>query len=253
MKIAVVIRGHSFRMGSNQQYGISTFSSQYAASKTHYDYLINPLRKLGNNVDIYARTYECPHSPVLSRLYQDANTLEIVKCIPGTTQGTHLLDAWNSIKNLESYTHVIILRFDIFLKQNIGSMVHYLIHNFQESIIFPFRMIQKWSKLNNYDYQRESQPAYIKTVSAHLLQKHKRCIDTFYIIPSKYFQFINKSIGLYGNHYMMLRLQLECGEHEHIDIKYLSDEESDSDPEKIPNSIYKFSSRNENHYYFKHV
>ena len=249
MHFALVLSGHSFRVGYQMQRFVhESAHPQIEASLTHMQFK-RQLENKGHTVDLYGRTYENVFTNLLSSVYPEHRSMDTVPEQYYRYQGDMLLSAISRVP-LDSYDFVIRFRFDMFLKDpvELANRIHEAImaHG-PNHVLFGCKMYCHTEE----DPTVETYPEYIANVQKANPQGVPRINDNFYVIPKKHFCFLGKEcIGFSNNHNFLIRMVAYSVIHGHEfdfveDVRYLYDEYSDSDPFKLRNSVYRLVCRPE--------
>ena len=225
-RIAIILRGESFRVGSQDTRNIGSddsYEGQKAASATH-NKLAEKIESLGYIVDIYVDTYSTKYDDDLLEWYGQRVKVHKFHKIPLESQRALIKDSIDLIEeSLDDYEAVLILRLDLFLKDQ-------YIDEYNPEV----QTIQFISPLWFYNGKTSNGNPTVNDMIYHYPKKHYSNLFTLYTGGSK-----ENAMRL---HNLLDYKPLVYG----TDYTFLSNKFYDSDSEKDFNPYYRITGRPEN-------
>eukprot|EP00404_Azadinium_spinosum_P024497 CAMPEP_0180602694 /NCGR_PEP_ID=MMETSP1037_2-20121125/25117_1 /TAXON_ID=632150 /ORGANISM="Azadinium spinosum, Strain 3D9" /LENGTH=319 /DNA_ID=CAMNT_0022621551 /DNA_START=99 /DNA_END=1059 /DNA_ORIENTATION=- len=126
--VAVVLRGESFRIGGQfSRATADSAESQMEATQSQLVFLVEPLRHLGFDVDVFSATYTTQFTETLIEKLGEFVRIDLRSRRPGS-QGENAHEALEAVANYshqqnKMYRFLVMLRHDMVLKQDISQMV----------------------------------------------------------------------------------------------------------------------------------
>ena len=240
-RIAVIIRGESFRRGRNEK----CILSQLNASRSHILNVVEPILSLGYGVDVFLQTYKTPAVSRLLDVYRDFTVYADVFAEMNRTnadnefsqaQFTPFFRLLIKLIDARRYTGYLIIRFDMVFKQSLLESCSGLRKAAvsDSKILFSFQISKKFGDI----------------VNGTAGSAHPRVGDYLHWVPSALAQPFVASLNLpgYNTHGHGHAWWPKLAAHPNITLSgmgFCMTEQFDADPKKEANSMYYSISRPE--------
>jgi len=224
--VAVVLRGESFRIGGQfSRATADSAESQMEATQSQLVFLVEPLRHLGFDVDVFSATYTTQFTETLIEKLGEFVRIDLRSRRPGS-QGENAHEALQavdgySLQQNKTYRFLVMLRHDMVLKQDISKVVQT-----DELFLSPFNVT--------------------KALRGYFPQLQYVIPDTLQAFPGKFLlQFVDMiSQEGWPNEGMWDHMMKRIGGIERFGL-LLPDWYADSDAEKSFNPLYRMAGRAE--------